>query len=329
MEWTVESVGLLARKWDERVRREVSCLHRVAPEIEQRGSVLREPADEEQIAEAEARLGVRLPPSYRAFLLLSNGAHASSIGAELDISGRPLRHGLVPVEEVRLAAEADARTVELWTGADSLDDPDQDRPPTGRDSVTVRYYQPLKQGLLISTPLDTFRDVLVPRRGETEWELWSMAFEGASAYRSFGDFLWSNAHRPEWAPRPDRADEYAEAAARGRLEFIDKLAHIGDPRAGPLAAEWLVSDKLQTEWERVGPARVLSKLGDPSTIPAMLRAYARASVQNDSYRVALLAGLDAAGAAEADRLIQLAAEDPNEDVRRWATMRLERDQPPG
>jgi hypothetical protein len=79
-----------------------------------------------------------------------------------------------------------------------------------------------------------------------------------------------------------------------------------------------VSDKLQTEWERVGPARVRSRLGDPSTIPAMLHGYEHAPVQNDNYRVALLGGLDAAGAPEADRLIRLAAMDPNEDVGRWA-----------
>lgn len=323
MEWSVDKVAFLARRWDERVRRETSRFEHLAPEIEERGSVLREPAREEQIVAAEEHLGVRLPPSYRAFLLVSNGAHASFLGTEkLNAAGQPMRHGFLPIEAVAPAAEADAFTVELWTGLDGLNDPDEDRPPTGRRPTTVGYYQPLKQGLLLSTPLDTFRQVLVPREGVEEWELWDMAFEGAGAHRSFAEFLRFQVERPKWMPEPERADEYAAAVERGQLGDLDFLAEVGDPRAGPLAAKWLESDELQTEWERVRPARVLSKLADPETIPAMLRAYGRASVENDNYRVALLAGLDAAGAAEADELIQAAADDPNEQVRRWASFKL-------
>jgi hypothetical protein len=330
VEWSVEKVAFLARKWDERVRRETSRFDRLAPEIEERGSVLREPATEAQIAAADERLGVRLPPSYRAFLLVSNGAYASFIGTETVYrSGRPRRHGFLPVEEVMPAAEADAATVELWTSAEGLNDRENDRPPGGRTPTTVGYYQPLKQGLLLSTPLDTFREVLVPREGAEEWELWDMAFEGAGAHRSFGDFLRFQVERPRWRPEPERADEYAAAVGRGQLGFLDPLAEVGDPRAGPLAAEWLESDQLQTEWERVGPARVLSKLADPQTIPAMLRAYRRASVNNDNFRVALLGGLDRAGAPEAAELIRAAAEDENEQVRRWARFRLgQPDEPP-
>jgi hypothetical protein len=55
----------------------------------------------------------------------------------------------------------------------------------------------------------------------------------------------------------------------------------------------------------------------------MLRVYRRASVHNDNYRVALLAGLAAAGAADAEELIRAAADDPNEQVRRWASSMLD------
>ena len=323
VDWTVEAVGFLARKWDERVRREVSRFERVVPEIEERGTVLREPASDQQVAAAEEELGVALPPSYRAFLLVSNGAHASFLGVEiLNAAAQPMRHGLVPIEQVAPAAEADAFTVELWTSADGLNDQANDRPPTGRTPTTVGYYEPLKRGLLLSTPLDTFRQVLVPREGRKEWELWNMAFEGAGAYRSFADFLHFEVHRPWWRPKPERADEYAAAVERGELGHLDALAEVGDPRAGPLAAAWVESDQLDHEWLRVGPARVLSKLADPATIPAMLRAYRRASVHNDNYRVALLAGLVAAGAREAEELLRAAAEDSNEQVRRWASWKL-------
>jgi hypothetical protein len=44
------------------VRGEVSRFDRVVREIEERGSVLREPAGEAELAAAEERLGVSLPP---------------------------------------------------------------------------------------------------------------------------------------------------------------------------------------------------------------------------------------------------------------------------
>lgn len=49
------------------------------------------PATEDQIAVAESRLGVKLPPSYREFLAVSNGW--------LSI-GNPYTGGLLPVEEI-------------------------------------------------------------------------------------------------------------------------------------------------------------------------------------------------------------------------------------
>jgi hypothetical protein len=320
VEWTADKVEFLARKWDQRVRREVSRFERVVPEIEERGTVLREPASEEQVAAAEKRLGVRLPPSYRAFLLISNGAHASPLGAEKTHAGGPSRHGFLPVGDVAPAAEADAFTVELWTGLEALNEPKHDRRPTGREPVNVGYFQPLKRGLLVSRPLEVWRSVLVPRDGVEEWELWDMAKEETGAYRSFADFLWYQVHRPEWMPVPERADEYAAAVRLGRLGDLDRLAEIGDPRAGPLAAEWLESEQFEYEWERMTPAMVLSKLGDPAHIPALLRAYERATIGN--YRITLMAALEAAGAPEARELIRAAAEDRDESVRRWATWKL-------
>ncbi len=324
MSWAPDEVVRLAHEWDERVRREVSRFDRVVPEIEQHGTVLREPATEEQLAEAEERLGVRLPPSYRAFLLVSNGAYASSLGAEKTYAADSSRHGLLPIEEVAPAAEADASTVELWTG-DGLDDPEQDNPPTGADPVRVWYYEPLRRGLLASRPLQVWRDILVPRDGAVEWELWEMAWDGASAYRSFADFLWFQVNRPEWMPEPERASEYVEGVRGGKLNMLDSLAEIGDPRAGELAAQWLESDQLEHEWDRMGPAGVLRKLADPAHSAALLRAYERATI--DDYRTTLLAALDAAGAPEAEELILRAAADLDPQVRRWASWKLSLDNP--
>jgi len=295
----------------------VSRFDRVVPEIEERGTVLRDPVTEDQLLKTEERLGVSLPPSYRAFLLISNGAYASPVGAETVVASGPTRHGLLPVEEVAPAAKADASTVALWTGLDGLNDPEQDEPPTTDEPMDVGCYEPLRRGLLVSRPLEAWRSVLVPRDGLVEWELWDMERDGAGAYRSFADFLGFQVRRSSWMPEPGRADEYAEAVRRGELQKLDALAEIGDPRARELAERWLESDQLVLELDRMWPARVLRKLADPASIPALLRAYERATV--DDYRIALLAALEAAGAAEARELLRAAAKDADPDVSSWAS----------
>lgn len=75
------------------------------------------PATEEQIVEAERRLGVRLPPSYRAFLKVSNGwNHPSHFVVRLagteeiqyTRDGQPeIVRGFGPGSDARLAAQAD------------------------------------------------------------------------------------------------------------------------------------------------------------------------------------------------------------------------------
>ena len=93
-------VPRLARRWDERLRREMSRFEVLAPEPLESGRLLREPAPEQDIQRAEQRLGVTLPPSYRAFLLCSNGAWASSLGPEIQYWGDTDRHGFLPVQQI-------------------------------------------------------------------------------------------------------------------------------------------------------------------------------------------------------------------------------------
>src|SRR5687768_7275534 len=93
-------VPRLVHLWDERLRRDASRFELLAPEAIERATLLREPASEHDIALAEQRLGVALPPTYRAFLLCSNGAHASSLGPETQQWGETHRHGCVPAQEL-------------------------------------------------------------------------------------------------------------------------------------------------------------------------------------------------------------------------------------
>jgi hypothetical protein len=324
VESAADHVPFLLAKWDERVLREVSRFDTLVPEIEQRGTVLREPATAEQLAGAEERLGVRLPPSYRAFLLVSNGAHASALGAERVYAGRADRHGLLPVEEVSYAVDADAETVELWTRLEREEEeldgaPRPDLPPRPRESREATRFARLRDGLLVSRPSETNRMVLVPRPGVEEWELWAMHHSGASVALSFGDWLWLKVHQDSWWPEPERADEYVEQVRRGQLHALRALAEIGDPRAGELAAR-VLDEEWGDEWNRSSAAVVLRQLADAGHLPTLRRAYERARYAQ--VRMNLWSALDACGAAEARSLLETAMHDPDPEFREWAARAL-------
>jgi hypothetical protein len=65
------------------------------------------PATDAQIAAAEARLGMRLPPSYRAFLATSNGYGPIATSV----------YRLRPVEEIEWFREGEPETVAIWLEA--------------------------------------------------------------------------------------------------------------------------------------------------------------------------------------------------------------------
>ena len=82
------------------------------------GGVLVEGATEEQIAAAEQRLGIRLPPSYAAFLRISNGAYG---GSSLQLCGSPFAPtdraavptALLPVDQIVWARRSAAWLVDV------------------------------------------------------------------------------------------------------------------------------------------------------------------------------------------------------------------------
>ena len=62
------------------------------------------PASDEQIVEAERRLGIRLPPSYRAFLKISNGWFHPSLAVSR----------MASIEEVTFTRDSHSDMVEAW-----------------------------------------------------------------------------------------------------------------------------------------------------------------------------------------------------------------------
>src|SRR6476469_7402051 len=76
----LDDVPALARAWSDVVLRDVPPRYRDDPQYESAGSVLRRGASEEELVRAEQRIGRGLPPSYRAFLAVSDGAYAHDQG---------------------------------------------------------------------------------------------------------------------------------------------------------------------------------------------------------------------------------------------------------
>jgi len=106
--WDVDAIRPIVHAWDEAVRADVPSYARLMPEAERRGSVLRSGASEEQIAEAENRLGMVLPASYRSFLRISSGAWAGAWGADYYTrTTPPTSAGLLPIERVVPLVEGD------------------------------------------------------------------------------------------------------------------------------------------------------------------------------------------------------------------------------
>ncbi|GHF50876.1 hypothetical protein FHX82_003945 [Amycolatopsis bartoniae] len=84
----------------------------VRSHVHREGWIGYEPAGEDAVAAAEERLGVRLPPTYRNFLLASNGfCYAGHVD-------------LLTVDEIGWLPDRDPDLVEAWTFA--LDDPERE-----------------------------------------------------------------------------------------------------------------------------------------------------------------------------------------------------------
>lgn len=136
------------------------------PEERRGRSLARPPAAEEAIAAAEARLDLRLPPDYRAFLRASNGLARTS-----QTSPR-----LLPAEEIAfLRHAADPELFGIYK-----EYPGDDLSPA------------MERCLLASDPLAGEMVLLVPPLGEDgPWETWFFAswVPGEVRYPSFRHYL--------------------------------------------------------------------------------------------------------------------------------------------
>ena len=232
--------GLLLQ-WSEA---QMACLGALTQPVEvarRTGSLLRRPASEAGVAGAERRLGVQFPPSYREFLLLSDGAFGDTMGAVAagdsgDGDGRG-EWGFLPVAEVMPYVEADPFAVEIWSG---LDVPDRlgESESAAYEGNQVRGHGPIRHALLISRRCDANCSLLVPvdePRAGQEWEVWHHFKEGTTRWSSFRAYLYDivEDHLGVDVDEADAVLLLATAEAGDPLA-AQRLGRVRSPVAAPL-----------------------------------------------------------------------------------------------
>jgi SMI1 / KNR4 family (SUKH-1) len=264
----------LLRRWDRAVMREVSALPPLVPEAQARGSVLRRGASEAEISAAEQRLGVRFPELYRAFLTLSNGAHAGEGGPDLLQRGEQFRPTGLPVQEI-VPLEVGAPV--LWNvygkgrgwrpGEAREQEPLKDGWPVMTAETTA-----VRDALLISHVEQNATLMLVPIDGD--WQVWVEEHTGPEAFASLASWLrWQlrlldPGPSAPFDPEAQLADFHDDDVAR---RVVAAFAAHGDPRWFDLAVQ-LLSDPTRREETKTSVAATMRLAGDPRSVAPLREA---------------------------------------------------------
>jgi len=274
-ELPADDLAGLLRQWSDAQLAALGALdHRPVEAVADTGSLLLPPATEAQVADAEQRLGVRLPGSYREFLLLSNGAYGDTIGAVRAVDCRAGCSGAVwgflPVTEISRFIEVEPETVDIWlTMQDEIEETNGGPDPTPvfeRDEV--RDYRPLRDALLIARGFDANRSLLVPvgnpGPGE-EWEVWDHYKEGTTRWSSFRAYVRDTVE-DHLGVDVDEAEALllVASAEDGDLQAAQRLGRFRSP----------VTRELLLEAARRGVVphavmRALSRLGGPDVVAVL------------------------------------------------------------
>jgi len=257
-------MAALAARWSELLIADLEPGEQLTAAAAASGSLLRQPASEDVIRRAEERLGRRLPPSYREFLLVSDGAYGDDYGPtvvfdedagyeqaprESDVVGV----GFLPVSDLRWLHEADPGYAGL------LAECGQDA-PVEVDGKEPEGWAAIARGLLIASDKGPGTTVLVPFDGLPEWQLWNVHKETAVAYRSFRSFLEHQVRLRE--PVHGSLAEIEELIARavaGDHPSTMQLSRVTEPAAVPCS--WLWSgipgwgSSRPWDWPASGPRR--------------------------------------------------------------------------
>jgi hypothetical protein len=148
-----------------------------------------EPAAENELRDLERRIGQTLPPSYRSFLLTTNGYVPGSSVSRI----RPAR-------EVKPFIDEESDWVDVWIETDTAPMTVAEHVATrGQDVVNARW-QLLSNAIQVSDVFDGAVYLLCPTvvDDEGEWEAWHFAswLPGAARFASWWDLI--NAEYRTW-----------------------------------------------------------------------------------------------------------------------------------
>jgi hypothetical protein len=217
-------------------------------------TVLRPGAAVADVGALDARLGTRLPPSYRAFLLHSDGA-AAQPGIGLTPSGV----GLLDCAQVGWFRDRERSYVDIWSdgelevtpdglhsGFHGLPEAEYLDQARGPDSVAHKTGH-VRYALQISSDVDGYTVLLNPLVVDQhgEWEAWDFGSKlpGAARHRSFAALLAADAEKQtRWArqqqlgPAPPDLETLLAQARPGtqideRQQALQWLGRTDDPRA--------------------------------------------------------------------------------------------------
>lgn len=182
---------------------------------------LRAPATEEMITAAETRLGVRLPPSYRAFLAVSDGIEAVEIDDEL--GSAPWAPGFLGTADLAWYRDVNPEMVEIWSASDHPEHDEHRQPAPNEGPVQDIFCPDCFPQTLAICPEDDYLGVLLlnpaNRDAAGEWEFWEFAnnIPGALAWSSFPDYLAWQVRGGHAAP-PQTSDDTDTAAIRAAAD---------------------------------------------------------------------------------------------------------------
>ena len=163
-----EFLARWSREWIESDQQAQNVRARVSPDVIASGWLGYEGATKEEIAAVEARLGVVLPPSYRAFLSVSDGWRNAG----------PFIYSLRPVAEIDWLRVRNQDLIDVWTAAHM------------HEGWEKRYFP---TALQISDWGDSaiclLNPLVVRDDGECEASFFANWFPGAQVYGSFRELM--------------------------------------------------------------------------------------------------------------------------------------------
>ncbi len=219
-------------------------------------------ASEDQLAEAEARLKIKLPPSYRTFLSACNGWKFAS-----DMT--PI---IRPVEKIRWFRKEHKDWYEAYQmSVEPLSVMEKDYFDYANQDCAEFEIKHLAQALCISEIGDDAVVLLNPMViwPAGEWETWffSNSSPGATRYRSFASWMCEELDQPlELAPVPGELPTvYLDAPTKPdrRIRRREKVLVLEDV---------LKKIKSPKEPERTKAADQLGRLGGKQAVDALIAA---------------------------------------------------------